>query len=50
MQAQKRYMILTCSTDKNSKTLETGVDLAGKKLKGSPKFCIGAVANPTATQ
>jgi 5,10-methylenetetrahydrofolate reductase len=31
-----------------ARTLETGVDLAGKKLKGSPKFCLGAVVNPTA--
>ena len=29
--------------------LESGVDLAGKKLKGAPKFCIGAVVNPTST-
>lgn len=31
-----------------AKTLETGVDLAGKKLNGSPKFCLGAVVNPNA--
>ena len=31
-----------------ARTLESGVDLAGKKLKGSPKFCLGAVVNPTA--
>lgn len=30
-----------------ARTLETGVDLAGKKLIGSPKFCLGAVVNPT---
>jgi methylenetetrahydrofolate reductase (NADPH) len=29
--------------------LEAGVDLAGKKLKGTPKYCIGAVVNPTST-
>ena len=34
---------------KTAKILETGVDLAGKKLNGSPKFCIGAVANPNST-
>lgn len=28
--------------------LEEGVDMAGKKLKGSPKFCKGAVVNPGA--
>lgn len=26
--------------------LEEGVDMAGKKLKGAPKFCKGAVVNP----
>ena len=30
-----------------ARTLESGVDLAGKKLNGSPKFCLGAVVNPT---
>lgn len=34
---------------KTAKILETGVDLAGKKLNGSPKFCVGAVANPNST-
>lgn len=29
-----------------AKTLETGIDLAGKKLNGVPKFCLGAVVNP----
>lgn len=28
------------------KRLEAGKDMAGKDLKGAPKFCIGAVANP----
>lgn len=28
--------------------LESGKDLAGKELKGAPKFCIGAVVNPGA--
>jgi len=37
-------------TVKNARTLETGVDLAGKKLDGSPKFCLGAVVNPMAEQ
>lgn len=31
-----------------ARTLESGVDLAGKKLKGAPRFCLGAVVNPTA--
>ena len=30
-----------------ARTLESGVDLAGKKLNGAPKFCLGAVVNPT---
>lgn len=30
-----------------ARTLESGVDLAGKKLKGAPSFCLGAVVNPT---
>ncbi|MCB4792805.1 MAG: methylenetetrahydrofolate reductase [Elusimicrobia bacterium] len=33
---------------KAARTLESGVDMAGKKLKGSPRFCLGAVVNPTA--
>lgn len=28
------------------KSLESGLDLAGKKLKGAPRFCIAAAANP----
>jgi len=28
--------------------MENGKDLAGEDLKGSPKFCVGAVVNPTA--
>lgn len=28
--------------------LEAGKDMAGKELKGSPKFCVGAVVNPGA--
>lgn len=30
------------------KTLESGKDMAGKDLKGAPKFCVGAVVNPGA--
>lgn len=30
------------------KKLETGKDMAGKELKGAPKFCVGAVVNPAA--
>ncbi|MGA2090200.1 MAG: methylenetetrahydrofolate reductase [Endomicrobiales bacterium] len=32
-----------------ARRLESGIDLAGKKLKGAPKYCIGAVVNPTST-
>jgi 5,10-methylenetetrahydrofolate reductase len=31
-----------------AKMLETGIDLAGKKLQGAPKFCLGAAINPSA--
>ncbi len=34
---------------KATKKLETGKDLAGNKLNGSPKFFVGGVVNPTAT-
>ncbi|MDP8230182.1 MAG: methylenetetrahydrofolate reductase [Candidatus Gorgyraea atricola] len=30
------------------RTLESGKDMAGKELKGAPKFCTGAVVNPGA--
>lgn len=30
------------------KTLQSGKDMVGKELKGTPKFCIGAVVNPGA--
>jgi len=30
------------------KDLQAGKDMAGKELKGSPKFCVGAVVNPGA--
>lgn len=43
------YDLDTIQLIKTARLLETGVDLAGKKLKGSPKFCLGAVANPTAS-
>jgi 5,10-methylenetetrahydrofolate reductase len=34
---------------RTARLLETGVDLAGKKLSGSPEFCIGAAVNPSAS-
>ncbi len=32
---------------KTARTLEGGEDLAGRRLKGAPRFCLGAVANPS---
>jgi len=32
---------------KTARVLEKGEDLAGRRLKGNPKFCLGAVANPS---
>lgn len=43
------YDLDTIQLIKTARLLETGIDLAGKKLKGSPSFCLGAVANPTAS-
>lgn len=34
---------------KTARLLETGIDLAGKKLNASPTYCVGAVVNPSAT-
>ena len=42
------YDLDTIQLIKTARLLETGVDLAGKKLSGSPKFCVGAVVNPSA--
>jgi 5,10-methylenetetrahydrofolate reductase len=33
----------------SAKLLESGVDMSGAKLAGSPSFCLGAVVNPTAS-
>ncbi|MDR3071527.1 MAG: methylenetetrahydrofolate reductase [Endomicrobium sp.] len=46
--AKAVYDLDTIQLIKTAKLLETGVDLAGKKLCGSPKFCTGAVINPSA--
>ncbi len=32
---------------RTARTLEKGKDLAGRRLKGVPRFCLGAVANPS---
>jgi len=42
------YDLDTVQLIKTARLLETGVDLAGKKLLGVPKFCVGAVVNPSA--
>ncbi|OEG71400.1 hypothetical protein ATZ36_14880 [Candidatus Endomicrobiellum trichonymphae] len=45
--AKAVYDLDTIQLIKTVRLLETGVDLAGKKLQGSPKFCVGAVVNPS---
>jgi 5,10-methylenetetrahydrofolate reductase len=45
--AKAVYDLDTIQLIKTARVLETGVDLAGKKLYGFPKFCIGAVVNPS---
>jgi 5,10-methylenetetrahydrofolate reductase len=45
--AKAVYDLDTIQLIKTARLLETGVDLAGKKLQGNPKFCIGAVVNPS---
>jgi 5,10-methylenetetrahydrofolate reductase len=42
------YDLDTIQLIRTARLLESGVDLAGKKLWGSPKFCAGAVVNPSA--
>jgi 5,10-methylenetetrahydrofolate reductase len=42
------YDLDTIQLIKTARLLETGTDLVGKKLYGSPKFCLGAVINPSA--
>jgi 5,10-methylenetetrahydrofolate reductase len=46
--AKAVYDLDTIQLIKTAKTLETGFDLAGKKLSGAPTFCVGAVVNPAA--
>jgi 5,10-methylenetetrahydrofolate reductase len=45
--AKAVYDLDTIQLIRTARLLETGVDLAGKKLQGSPKFCVGAVVNPS---
>ncbi|MDR3253457.1 MAG: methylenetetrahydrofolate reductase, partial [Endomicrobium sp.] len=46
--AKAVYDLDTVQLIKTARLLETGIDLAGKVLRGSPKFCVGAVINPSA--
>jgi 5,10-methylenetetrahydrofolate reductase len=47
--AKPVYDLDTVQMIRTARILESGFDLAGKKLRGSPKFCIGAAVNPTAS-
>ncbi len=47
-QAKPVYDLDSVTLIKAAKCLEEGKDLAGKKLKGSPRFCLGAAVNPGA--
>ncbi|MDR2773064.1 MAG: methylenetetrahydrofolate reductase [Elusimicrobiota bacterium] len=42
------YDLDTVQLIKTTQILESGYDLAGKKLNGIPKFCVGAAINPSA--
>ncbi|GHT45506.1 methylenetetrahydrofolate reductase [Endomicrobiia bacterium] len=46
--ARAVYDLDTVQLIKSARLLETGVDLAGKQLSGNPRFCVGAVVNPSA--
>ncbi|MDR2676835.1 MAG: methylenetetrahydrofolate reductase [Endomicrobium sp.] len=46
--AKAVYDLDTIQLIKTARLLETGIDLAGKTLCGNPKFCVGAVINPSA--
>lgn len=47
-QAKGVYDLDSVSLLKAAKGLEEGEDMAGKKLKGAPHFCLGAAVNPGA--
>ncbi|MFC1512703.1 methylenetetrahydrofolate reductase [bacterium] len=47
--AKPVYDLDTMQLIKTVKNLEQGKDLAGKKLKGAPKFFLGAAVNPNST-
>ena len=47
-QAKAVYDLDSVTLLRAAKGLEEGKDMAGKKLKGSPSFCLGAAVNPGA--
>ena len=47
-QAKAVFDLDVVSLIRAAKALEAGADLAGRRLEGSPRFCVGAVANPSA--
>jgi 5,10-methylenetetrahydrofolate reductase len=46
--AKTVYDLDTVQLIKTARLLESGEDIAGKKLRGAPVFCAGAVINPSA--
>jgi 5,10-methylenetetrahydrofolate reductase len=46
--AKPVYDLDTVQLIKTARLLETGIDLAGKKLNAPPSFCLGAAINPSA--
>jgi 5,10-methylenetetrahydrofolate reductase len=46
--AKAVYDLDTIQLIKTARLLETGIDLAEKRLFGNPRFCVGAVVNPSA--
>ncbi|MDR0890895.1 MAG: methylenetetrahydrofolate reductase [Endomicrobium sp.] len=47
--AKAVYDLDTIQLIKTARLLETGIDLVGNNLSGAPKFCVGAVINPSST-
>jgi 5,10-methylenetetrahydrofolate reductase len=44
--AQPVYDLDTVQALRAARVLASGTDLSGKRLRGTPEFCVGAVANP----
>jgi len=47
-EAKAVYDLDSVSLIKTARTLQEGKDMAGKKLRGAPRFCLGAAVNPGA--